>query len=356
MVTLVVVVRCSVEEEKRGLNGAERPLNLSTKPKSKGIWSPASLCEQESKSSPQSATAAELDVEDSSSSPSESPGSPETTTSAATRHHHDQAEQAASFSAALMRTSASLFRPFDPFYTAMRTAGWNAALHLPGNQHHHQHHQHHLDGHGHHGGGRGGEPESEPESSDGDKTDAGAAAAPQPPLPTCVRCDKSFANAQSLELHTRQAHLRDQAESSHPCPRCPKIFEHSCQLEQHLASHHPIRSFQVSDSRFDLLALRLSYLLLRPTAEMLLLLLRTAYLTRGPFLFRWPTTVQTVRQNVQTLVDAVDALADPLGHAALPVPVLRQAFPPKVRHEEAHLHPHRSVPLGHSAESCFVFL
>ena len=53
--------------------------------------------------------------------------------------------------------------------------------------------------------------------------------------------------------------------------------------------------------------------------------------------------VSTVRQNVQTLVDAVDALADPLGHAALPVPVLRQAFPPKVRHEETHLHPHRSV-------------
>ena len=51
--------------------------------------------------------------------------------------------------------------------------------------------------------------------------------------------------------------------------------------------------------------------------------------------------VQAVRQDVQTLVDAVDAPIDSLGHEALPVSVLRQTLPPKVRHEEAHLHPHR---------------
>ena len=51
--------------------------------------------------------------------------------------------------------------------------------------------------------------------------------------------------------------------------------------------------------------------------------------------------VQAVRQDVQAVVDAIDAFIDSLGHAAVPVPILRQAIPSKVRHEEAHLHPHR---------------
>lgn len=53
--------------------------------------------------------------------------------------------------------------------------------------------------------------------------------------------------------------------------------------------------------------------------------------------------VQTVRQVLQALEHAVHAPADPLGHAALPLPVLRQAVPPEVRHEEAHVHTHRFV-------------
>lgn len=44
---------------------------------------------------------------------------------------------------------------------------------------------------------------------------------------------------------------------------------------------------------------------------------------------------------LQTLEHPLDAPADPLGHAAVPVPVLRQAVPPEVRHEETHLHTHR---------------
>ena len=51
--------------------------------------------------------------------------------------------------------------------------------------------------------------------------------------------------------------------------------------------------------------------------------------------------VQTVRQDVQEIVDAVNTPADPLRHEAVPVPVLRQALPPEVRHEEAHVHSHR---------------
>ena len=51
--------------------------------------------------------------------------------------------------------------------------------------------------------------------------------------------------------------------------------------------------------------------------------------------------VQTVRQVFQAQLHPVDPPADPLGHPALPVPVLRQEVPPEVRHEEAHLHPHR---------------
>lgn len=53
--------------------------------------------------------------------------------------------------------------------------------------------------------------------------------------------------------------------------------------------------------------------------------------------------VQAVRQVLQALEHAVHAPADPLGHAALPLPVLRQAVPSEVGHEEAYLHTHRFV-------------
>jgi hypothetical protein len=50
-----------------------------------------------------------------------------------------------------------------------------------------------------------------------------------------------------------------------------------------------------------------------------------------------------MRQDVQAVVDAVDSPADPLGHPAVSLPVLRQKVPPEIRHEETHLHPHRYV-------------
>jgi len=51
--------------------------------------------------------------------------------------------------------------------------------------------------------------------------------------------------------------------------------------------------------------------------------------------------VQAVREVVQAVVHSLHTPADPLGHATLPMPVLWQALPPEVRHEETHLHPHR---------------
>ena len=48
-----------------------------------------------------------------------------------------------------------------------------------------------------------------------------------------------------------------------------------------------------------------------------------------------------MRQDVQAVVDAVDAPVDPFGHASVSVSVLRQEIPPEVGHEETHLHPHR---------------
>ncbi|XP_062815265.1 zinc finger protein Gfi-1b isoform X3 [Anolis carolinensis] len=48
-----------------------------------------------------------------------------------------------------------------------------------------------------------------------------------------------------------------------------------------------------------------------------------------------------VWEGLQALLHTGHPPADPLGHPALPLPLLREALPPEVRHEEAHLHPHR---------------
>lgn len=50
--------------------------------------------------------------------------------------------------------------------------------------------------------------------------------------------------------------------------------------------------------------------------------------------------MQTVRQIVQEVLDAVHTSPHPLRHETLPLPVLREEVPPEVRHEEAHLHTH----------------
>ena len=219
-----------MEDEKnaRG-NAPERPLNLSTKPKSKGIWSPASLCEEESRKNQGSPTQVHSDS---------SPESPDNKTLDESNDDRHSAEQHSPFPSALMRNS-SLFRPFEPFYNAMRST-WPSALHGA------------ADGSdvfrsrdaesGRHSDDSS---DNESKSARGSAEDSSLAHS-SGLLLTCSRCDKSFATAQSLDLHVRQAHLRDSTgESSYPCSRCPKIFEHSSQLEQHLATHHPTRSFQV---------------------------------------------------------------------------------------------------------------
>lgn len=48
---------------------------------------------------------------------------------------------------------------------------------------------------------------------------------------------------------------------------------------------------------------------------------------------------------VQEVLDAINASADTLGHKTLPLSVLRQTLSPEIRHEEAHVHPHRFVPI-----------
>lgn len=52
-------------------------------------------------------------------------------------------------------------------------------------------------------------------------------------------------------------------------------------------------------------------------------------------------SVQTMWQELQAFIHPVHASAHPQRHPAISLPVLWQAFPPEVRHEEAHLHTHR---------------
>ncbi|KOB51863.1 Uncharacterized protein OBRU01_27009 [Operophtera brumata] len=48
--------------------------------------------------------------------------------------------------------------------------------------------------------------------------------------------------------------------------------------------------------------------------------------------------MQAVRQDVQAVQHTFHPPADPLRHPAVPLPVLREAVPPEIRHEEAHLY------------------
>lgn len=50
-----------------------------------------------------------------------------------------------------------------------------------------------------------------------------------------------------------------------------------------------------------------------------------------------------LRQEIQTQLNPLHPLADPLRHAPLSLSLLWQAIPPKVRHEEAHLCSYRYV-------------
>lgn len=51
--------------------------------------------------------------------------------------------------------------------------------------------------------------------------------------------------------------------------------------------------------------------------------------------------LQSVWKSLQALIHPVHSPPHPLGHAALPLPVLRQEVSPEVWHEETHLHTHR---------------
>ena len=46
-------------------------------------------------------------------------------------------------------------------------------------------------------------------------------------------------------------------------------------------------------------------------------------------------------EMLQAELNVIHAPPHPLGHAALPVPVLWQEVPPEVGHEETHLHSYR---------------
>ena len=50
-----------------------------------------------------------------------------------------------------------------------------------------------------------------------------------------------------------------------------------------------------------------------------------------------------LRQEIQTQLNPLHPLADSLRHAPLSLSLLRQAIPPKVRHEKAHLCSYRYV-------------
>jgi len=51
--------------------------------------------------------------------------------------------------------------------------------------------------------------------------------------------------------------------------------------------------------------------------------------------------VRRLRETVQEIVDVDHSPADPRRHPAVRLPVLPQALPPEIRHEKAHLRPHR---------------
>lgn len=51
--------------------------------------------------------------------------------------------------------------------------------------------------------------------------------------------------------------------------------------------------------------------------------------------------MQGMWEDFQALIHAVHSPADPLGHTAVSLPVLRQEIPSEIRHEEAHVHTHR---------------
>lgn len=49
-------------------------------------------------------------------------------------------------------------------------------------------------------------------------------------------------------------------------------------------------------------------------------------------------TVQAMRKMLQEVEHIVDTSADPLRHAAVPLPVLWKTVPSEIRHEKTYIH------------------
>lgn len=210
----------------------ETPLNLSTKPKAKGIWSPASLCEEE-----QSRRTSVGKVSSPCDSPTvpDSPGRPRSS-EADDYYHHRHATPTGTNGSSFARgpTAAALFRPFDPFYSMRPSGSWKA-----------DDRQQHS-------------PQDSRQSSGGEESVYSDSIKDEDMTAHfCRTCDQSFSSNHALETHVRQNHCdRDSvngpdgrvSSAAFPCSRCPKVFELGASLEQHLATHHASRSFQVNYS------------------------------------------------------------------------------------------------------------
>ena len=249
---------------------------MSTKPKSKGIWSPASLCEEEQQQQQQQQLRSKGSPERSDSS------SPDSDSPSPSQHHHHHPLVYHHQAAMMMHqrnNPINLFRPFDPFTSYVQqqqrsnglwrpneTSSVAATLVKPS-------------------------PVSPPDSSvgrchnqSGEESSIACSFSSEEEMGRgsvtgghkeddavmtthtqhyCRGCDQSFATHHGLQMHVRQNHcapsrgdhqsLATGAGSSSsangngafPCPRCPKVFELGSSLDQHLASHHAARSFQV---------------------------------------------------------------------------------------------------------------
>ncbi|CAG05643.1 unnamed protein product [Tetraodon nigroviridis] len=143
----------------------------------------------------------------------------------------------------------------------------------------------------------------------------------------CVKCTKVFSTPHGLEVHVRRSHSGTRPFA---CDVCGKTFGHAVSLEQHKAVHSQVTP--------------------RPPAWGKKKKKKSHTPKVGPHsssafrrLSGKKLRLQNLREKLQALVHAVHAPAHPLGHEAVPVPVLREEVPPKVRHEETHFYPHRQV-------------
>ena len=209
----------------------ETPLNLSTKPKAKGIWSPASLCEEEQSRRTSVGKASSPDRCDSPIVAADSPGRPRSSDDGS---YYRSTSSSVHKETTFVHGPATLFRPFDPFYS-IRSGHGSSSWKTTDDHHHHS-------------------PQDSSRQSSGGEESIYSDSVKDEDMTAyfCQRCDQSFSSAHALDGHVRQNHCGDSVggegvtASAFPCSRCPKVFEHGASLEQHLATHHASRSFQVN--------------------------------------------------------------------------------------------------------------